>query len=283
MSLVYSGLMANLRTVRYLRHKVLAKPVSTVSDGRSISDDGVYPEFCKLASQNSRVFASFRSDVRYRRILEHLTVEQAESLVAQMEKDGSQLLDIKVLERIALNDAVGEPPVKSWIRGVQISPTTLRYLKVASDIQRFFDVSTISTVTEIGVGYGGQIRVLDELKIGSEYKLFDLPPVLDLATRFLECFILNGSYSISTLNRTNSIRSSLVISMYALSELPRPLQLGYYEKILRHAKAGYLIMNGQWNLDQLSRDEWAELLSASIQFETPETARGNYVLVWGQS
>ncbi len=39
----------------------------------SISDDNVYPDFCKLAATNDAVFTTFRSNPKYTTILEHVT------------------------------------------------------------------------------------------------------------------------------------------------------------------------------------------------------------------
>jgi hypothetical protein len=193
------------------------------------------------------------------------------------------MLGEESLAAVELNDIVGGPPVICNIGGHRISPTTIRYLKIASDIQRMFDATSIDKIVEIGVGYGGQVRVLDALGIGTHYDLFDLPPVLALAARYLECFVLRGSYSIQTVNRVTESSASLVISMYALSELPRELQMVYYTKVLRHADAGFLVMNDCWDFDRLSRDEWVSILGATLLPEEPATAEGNYVLIWGQS
>jgi hypothetical protein len=200
-----------------------------------------------------------------------------------MREQNSHLLSAKVLEQAAKNDMVGNPPVVIPVESVNLSPTTLRYLKVASDIQRYFDLSSVETITEIGVGYGGQVRILDTVGIGSKYNLFDLSPVLMLASRYLDCFLLKGSYSTFTINQCSRKESDLVLSMYALSELPRALQLVYFDKILRHSTKGYLVMNDCWNFDRLSKDEWAKLLNADVLPEVPQTAPGNYVLLWGHS
>lgn len=276
-----NSVIAKGEFMRSLRSRTSARKISTLQGGRSVSDDGVYPDFCRRASQDSRVFATFRSDDRYREILEHLSENQGYEILAQMKTDGGQFLNDESLSAVALNDRVGGPPVLSSVAGHMISPTTIRYLKIASDIERFFDLSKINSIAEIGVGYGGQIRVLDALGIGTHYALFDLPPVLDLASRYLECFVLRGSYSIQTLNTTHLLHPSLVISMYALSELPRELQMVYLTKVLRQASAGFLIMNDCWDFDRLTRDEWASKLGATILPEKPTTAEGNYVLIWG--
>lgn len=258
-----------------------ASKSSTTEAARSVSDDGSYPEFCARASQDSSTFLRFRSNAEYQRILEHLTVEQGQHLLARIAKVNSSYLHPDVLARVAENDSVGGPPLLMSVGDTLVSPTTLRYLKIAADISSYFSWADVSRVAEVGVGYGGQTRVLDAVGIGREYVLFDLAPVLELASRFLECFGLTGHYWTTTLNQTGVMECDLVLSMYALSELPRPLQSKYYEKVLQGAKGGYLVMNDCWDFDRFSRDEWAKMLNAEIRAEDPETGAGNYVLLWG--
>jgi hypothetical protein len=276
------GAKAMSKLKGYVTYQSLGASATTAS-ARSVSDDGTYPEFCARASTDAGKFNRFRSDPKYQVILEHLTVEQGKQIFLHLESVGSPYLSLEHLTRVAENETVGKPPALLKVGQVELSPTTLRYLKVASDINTHFDITQIQSVAEIGVGYGGQIRVLDALGIGHSYVMFDLDPVLKLTARYLECFVLNGRYDLTTLNRAKSLEPDLVLSMYALSELPRPLQIKYLEKVLKRSKRGFLIMNDCWDFDRLSRDEWAEALQADIQPEVPETASGNYILLWGHS
>ena len=248
---------------------------------RSVSDDGEYPNFCARASLDPTVFSRFRSDPGYQRILEHLTPDQGAQLLNRMQATHPALLDPDVLAKVAENDTVGRPGSLMRVGSEVVSPTTLRYLKVATDIINNFDVDQIQSIAEIGVGYGGQVRVLDAVGIGTSYSMFDLAPVLSLATRYLECFVLRGSYRPTTLNQSEPLAPDLVLSMYALSELPRPLQMNYYEKVLKRARSGFMIMNDCWDFDRLTQQEWVEALNAEVRPEDPETGAGNYVLIWG--
>ena len=269
------------KTTKVLRPGQISPKPSTLQSARSVSDDGHYPEFCALASRDARTFDRFRSNPDYQEILEHVSPELAQLLVEEMVSDGSPYLAAPHLQTASQNDLVGGPPVFVSVRGVEMSPTTVRYLKVATDIAEHFDLAAIETIAEIGVGYAGQVRLLDGLGIGRRYELFDLAPVLSLAARYLDCYVLNGSVTTHTLNQVTKMPSDLVISMYALSELPRTLQMSYYVKVLKGAKAGLLVMNDCWDFDRLSRDEWSNLLGAKILAEKPLTAPDNYVLIWG--
>lgn len=55
-------------------------------------------------------------------------------------------------------------------------------------------------LAEIGVGYGGQLLILDRVSPPEVHELFDLPPVLVLASRYRDSHLLEGAYRTRTLN-----------------------------------------------------------------------------------
>jgi hypothetical protein len=197
---------------------------------RSISNNGEYLGFYFRASTQVEVFEKGRSAGTYKRILEHLTPQQGFEILKHLERKGTPFLESDLLDLISKNDFVGGPDVLIPVGECQLSPGTLRYLNTANELRSHFRLDEISTIAEIGVGYGGQVRILDALKIGLEYTLFDLQEVLGLASRYLNCFIMNGSYEVKTINQVSVKNVDLIISMYALSELPRFLQMAYNEK-----------------------------------------------------
>lgn len=152
----------------------------------SASDNGVYPQFCYLASKQDELFANFKRHPAYTRILEHVSPEQGAAYLQIVLENNN--LDLN-WDFILQNDKIGNPNVAKYDFGSQdiiCSPTTLRYLKVASDIVKLFDSSKIKTVSEIGIGYAGQCRILKNFLPIDEYYLVDLPEVLALAERFLD-------------------------------------------------------------------------------------------------
>lgn len=160
-------------------------------------------------------------------------------------------------------------------------------MNVAADLRRLFGDGLGGDVAEIGVGYGGQAFVLDQLFKFRRYELFDLPPVGELASRFLESFVLNGAYRTSTLNGSTGERQyDLVISNYAFSEFPKSVQLAYVAKIMSRARRGYLTMNtGRVPKEnKLSLEDLRQLLPGlDVLEELPPIAPTNYVIVWGHN
>ena len=272
------------------RHMRLTRAYSGAINNRSESDNGRYVPFVEKATRDSKTFASFRRNPIYREILEHVDESTGNAyLKIILERRTIKIDDIRECQA---NDTIGDPFVYRYADIGLISPTTLRYIKVASDLRELFGSEIGPQIAEIGVGYGGQCRVLDGLSQLRHYHLFDLPPVLELASKYLESFLMRGSYLKQTLNQfTGTPSFDLVISNYAFSELPVPLQEAYIEKVIKRSKKGYLTMNsGRSHLmssnDRISKltlERLVELLPRfEILEEEPLTGANNYIIVWGR-
>jgi putative sugar O-methyltransferase len=257
-----------------------------VSENRSESEYGDYVSFVAKAAQDSDVFAKFKSHRSYRAVLEHVTPEQGREYLAVIREQSPEFLDR--FDRFKINDLIGTPIAHSYSGIGTFSPTTLRYIKVASDLKKYFGSDIGQRIAEIGVGYGGQLLINDQVFTVKEHHLYDLPPVLDLVERYLEAHILNCAYKKMTLNQNSGDeRYDLAISNYAFSELPSQLQCKYIEKILMKSSRGYLTMNSgrpgsAFVGDKLSIDDLRlRMLPFEVFEETPLTAANNYIIVWG--
>jgi hypothetical protein len=252
------------------------------SINRSESDNGEYVAAVSNAVNNYEAFVNFKKHPAYSGVLEHASYMQGAVCLEVINHQTPEMLaDVTKYQE---NDLIGGSSPQKYPVGM-ISPSTLRYMKVASDIKVLF--GDVEKVAEIGVGYGGQMLVLDRTIQMKRYDLFDLQPVLRLTEKYLEHHILNASYKTTTLNQhSGDVEYDLVISNYAYSELPKDLQKKYIEKVLSKAKRGYLTMNsGLPNScfhNKLSLEELANLLP---KFETlqehPNTFPNNYIIVWG--
>jgi putative sugar O-methyltransferase len=253
---------------------------------RSASDFGPYVASVYEALNNYKSFSQFKQDPRYQLILEHTSMEQGQAYLDTILKNSPEFIERP--EEFKINDEVGGSTRYKYPSIGIISPSTLRYMKIASDLKRYFGDEFKGNIAEIGVGYGGQFLVFDRVFKYKKYDLFDLKPVLSLAEKYLESFIINGAYNISALNQhVGDTEYDLVISNYAFSELPSKLQLKYIDKILSKSRRGYLIMNsGRDNCgfleDKLSIEELEKRLpSFRIVEEIPTTHPGNYTIIWG--
>ncbi len=260
---------------------------------RSDSENGLYLQAVEEALASWDKFDAFKADPRYREVLEHVSQGQGQQYLDILKEEAPDFLEPPMIDAFKRNDLVGSPLRSDYGASIGlISPTTLRYMKVASDIRSWFGLSSASRIVEIGCGYGGQLLTLDVLGAFYLYVVLDLPPVLDLTSRYLEAQVLNGSYETVTLNRVESDRSfDLAISNYAFSELPMHIQSAYIEKVLSRVERGYLTMNSgqvdgreRGGHPRLTLSQLRELLpELVVREERPATGEGNYIITWGES
>lgn len=253
----------------------------------SITDLPDYLAFCRAATSDPEVFATFRRQPVYVAALEHVTYEQGQACIDVIRRDNPELL-LAPLDAARANDRVGSPTVFDYESLGQISPVTLRYLKIMSDLERCFGDLSGKDIIEIGVGYGGQCRVILSRWNVRSYTLVDLEPALALARAYLERFHLTGADGPVRFRPSGDQMeqaSDLCISNYAFSELAQPVQEQYVKSILSRAGAGYLVCNfvsKDWSITSMDRDELAGLHRDALWLpEEPLTHPSNAVLVWG--
>jgi putative sugar O-methyltransferase len=277
-----------IRPIDYYWYKSKLSPPSSprVGQNRSDSDRVEYLNAVERALDTPEGFANFRRDPDYCRILEHVTKSQGKAYLNFINRENPELISRKnKWKRVG---DVGNP-IKYRYEGVgRVSPTTLRYLKVASDLKKYFGNDFGDKIAEIGGGYGGQSLIIDSLFQIEKYNIYDLPEVNKLISKFLESFILDSSYSVTTLNQSTTKEYDLVISNYAFSELPGELQRKYIKKVLSNSKRGYLTMNSgrgsKRDGEKLSIDELKKLLPPfDIAEEKPKTGSNNYIIIWDHS
>jgi putative sugar O-methyltransferase len=263
-----------------------SKEFSGANENRSESDNGRYVSFVNKANNNFKAFKTFKRNPSYVEILEHASKEDGLSYLKIIADQTPDLLN--KINDFKINDLVGNPIIHHYDGIGRVSPSTLRYAKVASDLMLHFGQDIGKNIAEIGIGYGGQMLINDQVFKMKSYHLFDLSPVLMLASRYLENHILNASYELSTLNQSaGDLEYDLVISNYAFSELPQQLQKKYIEKVLSKSKKGYLTMNSghsdsAFSQNKLSLSQLEELLPKFRVFEEkPLTSAKNYIIVWG--
>lgn len=254
-----------------------------------------YVDFVWKAVTTTDGFASFRGNPHYTRVLEHVPDHWGQGYL--------ELITDPLIRDICLGseyaDTVGSPRVAEF-EGRKISPTTLRYGKVLQDlVDAFPDLANMHSVVEIGVGYGGQTRLISEyvrLKGGRmrEYYLIDLLPVLQLSRLYLEHFPLAFQVKYVTKSELDIVGNyDLVISNYAFSEFTRSLQKQYLDRVLLRSRCGYLTMNtglrDNFTLVPAadtschSAEELMRMLPNSVVHEEkPRSAPHNYLLIFGQ-
>lgn len=237
-----------------------------------------YKNVCVNAVNDDAVFNTFKTHVDYREILEHVSYEQGLEYLDVLKCRGYRPADIHTAQ---IHNTIGGPKLFDYGEYGKLSPTTLRYFKVMSDIEDVMDLRN-ARIAEIGVGYGGQFALLNK-KWGCSADLYDLPEVLALTDKYLQ------RCGVSNYNLMESIESSctydLVISNYAFSELHSILQNKYLINILSRSVHGYLTCNFCGNeLPHWPLSKYRETLSHNKNFnivdEFPLTYKDNKIITW---
>jgi hypothetical protein len=249
--------------------------------GTSLSDNQSYPAVCARAATDPAFFASFRREPAYTCILEHVTQAQGRVCLDLIEQDA---VVTAALDEFRRNDQIGNPCVFDYARAGRFSPSTLRYAKVLCDLRALFGPLDGMRICEIGVGYGGQCRIVSALHRPAGYCLIDIEPALDLARHFLGHFEIQTELSFKTMAALKQQDYDLVISNYAFTELKREIQDVYLDKVIRRAGRGYITYN-EITAPEFRSYADTELLamfpgSRRIE-ELPLTHPRNCIIAWG--
>ncbi len=257
-------------------HRLFSWRIST-----SLSDNEGYPQVCVSASIDNKIFNNFRRNIIYTQILEHVSQKQGKQYL-DLILDDKEILDS--FEEYKLNDRFGNPKKYNYPKIGEISPSTLRYIKVLSDLKKYFGSLDDYNMCEIGVGYGGQCRIINVNFSPSSYTLVDIKAALSLAQRFLDNYIINSVLAFTTMNELFSKEYDLVLSNYAFTELPRNIQDVYLKKVILNSKRGYITYNdiNPSYFNSYKAQELIKIIPGSEIFEEePLTHQNNCLIIWG--
>lgn len=241
-----------------------------------------YRSVCKEAATNEEFFKTFKQNPHYTVVLEHVNEYQGRGYAAEILNTNN--LDLSKMDTFKQNDMYGTPTLHNFGEPFgQISPSTLRYIKTLSDLVKHFGSLDGLRIAEIGVGYGGQAKIILDYFNVKKYSLVDLPEANMLAKTYLSKWSYDNLEFMNFENLPEQ-EYDLVISNYALSECTIEMQDVYYDKILSKSKHGYMMMNEimhENGLFNYSKWEWvAKLPNVSILDEVPKTGNDNYLFVF---
>jgi len=253
------------------------------------SDNGIVPPLFESIAKDKKLFANFKRDPLLSLFMENATEEEGRACLVKI---GSENL----LEMCRRNDQIGNPKLLSYGKLGKFSPTSLRYAKIAQDLQKEFGSLDGLRLVEIGGGYGGLCAMLSSLYSFKSYAIVDLPQNLALCGRYLEELQLVRT-TFSALPDLPDEEADLVVSYFTFSESDRTMQKRYLDKILSRAKTGYLICSpAHWKEIPFSETEHKrvkplprekileELKKRGIEArcvpEDPLTGKDHYVIIW---
>lgn len=241
-------------------------------------DYSAYLNVCREAVTNEEVFKDFKRHPDYTPILEHVSFLQGMEYLLEIERGFPYLLNH--IKKFVTNDHIGNPRTYHTKEiEINISPTTLRYIKVLADLMNLFGRLDTMNIVEIGVGYGGQCKIINDITEFGSYTLVDLPEVLALANKFLD---RQGVKNVILKNPSDDMGAyDLCISNYAFTEIGRAYQNIYAEKIIKHSSRGYITCNFLGQGGRMNKDEiFALRPGGRFLPEKPLTAEGNIIYTW---
>ncbi len=242
----------------------------------------VYRMFCKRASEDDETFKTFKLHPTYGIMLEHLTPEQGLQYLDVIKERNPHLLNH--IDKFKENDRLGTPRVTEYRGAGFVSPTTLRYVKVLSDLIEIFDTLDNEEIIELGAGYGGQCKIISCIFSVKSYVMIDLPEVVGLINRYITATKVPNAKAI-TLEEVPDSKWGLFISNYAFTELPKELQRIYIDKVLNKCEHGYITCNftsNEGGIDSLPKEKLLEEIKHEciIMKEFPLTHPRNCLLIW---
>ena len=163
-------------------------------------------------------------------------------------------------------------------------------MKVSGDLLKYFGDLDFKTIVEIGGGYGGQCKILNELTNFKEYIIVDLLEATLLQKRYLNRLNVKNVEYLSNKNFSlgNDLFCDLLISNYAFSEISRDEQFIYIRKLINNSRRGYMTCNfisGVFGIKSLNLNELVQLIKIpgrkiEVIPEVPCTYSGNVILIW---
>ncbi len=200
-----------------------------------------YENAIDLALINEDFFKRFK-DSPYANIVGMGTEEQLPYFIEYINKSFPYTKES--LKQFEKNDIYGG--LKTYdVLGAKLSINTARYIKSSleagwhcpSPESNCGEFNNYNIVTEIGIGYGGLCFAMNKMWGIDKYHLIDLPKPSKLAEKYLNRLEINNiSFDVP-------IKSDLVISEFALSELSLDLVDQYNETILKNSHSLYLMIN----------------------------------------
>ena len=125
-----------------------------------------YRYFVNQCLNNEELFKNFKQNKIYKHILEHVSNELGSEYLKIIKEQTPSI--IKKIDKVKINDLVGGSNLVDYKDVGHVSPSSLRYAKVLSDILMLFK-KKFKKIAEIGTGYGGQFLIFDQFLDFSNY------------------------------------------------------------------------------------------------------------------
>lgn len=252
----------------------------SASDSYAAYTTDKYLTACNFALTTDEGFSRFKSEKHYKKVLEHTGYKFGRGYLSVLSDRGFQI----PLNFIRIQSKIGDPEIFEYPKLGEISPSTLRYLKVVSDLDFLFPGWKSQNIIEVGVGYGGQFCAFRELGYKGNYLGIDFEVVAKLALKYASATDPENGASFLGFDSALPISMDHVfLSNFAFSEFDPETQEFYLEKYIRNSSRGYLMWNQLSELYRggMTAESLRKIVSGRILDEEPLTHPGNCLVVWG--
>lgn len=252
-----------------------------MTEQSSLSENNSYNAFCLKAAKDKDVFNTFKINPAYNEILEHLPPVLGQDYYEIVMRYYPKA--ISKVQKIKINDQQGSPHLVDYYFG-KYSATSLRYFKVAAELEHCFNNIQDMDIIEIGGGYGGQALVSREIHGYKSWTIVDLPEAVELQKTYLSNFDCKNINCVSYLEDYCGKKYDLVVSNYAFSECNRKVELDYIEKLMGNNEKIYMTVNfikvdDKNFANMLSLEEMRKLLNVKPYPEIPNTFPNNAIIL----
>ncbi|MES2122085.1 MAG: putative sugar O-methyltransferase [Chlamydiota bacterium] len=273
-------------------NRILLSALLTISSqllaSESITEKDIpYRSMCGKAATDPTYFKNFRNITEYSHALE---IQNGAPFANYLLTQGSPDVMAK-LKKFKLLEHVGNPALIYYPFIGNFSATTLRYIAIADEISKRFELPENAKIVEVGAGFGGQCFILSQLFPFEKYYIYDLPETNALIGKVMETLAVPNVACMPLNLDLPEEKVDLFISNYAYSECDRAVQMDYLERLICKADRGYMIYNHvshYYSVDSISHLEFVDLLQkngiqAEVHGETIPTFESNYLVVWDKT
>lgn len=251
---------------------------------RSIYDQSVFVEMALNAVKDDAQFVSFKRNPFFNLLWENLSKEEGEMWLHLINEQYPFLVD--KLDRFAESDRIGSPRIYPFGEAGEFSPSTLRFVAIAGQLQSRIGDWSEKHIIQIGAGYGGLCKILHVISGCASYTIIDLPEQLALARKYLESFGLNHVIYSTPDQISYGKTYDLAISDMSFSEFNRAHQELFLDRILLKSKAGFLVGRvfpkhygvAPLNWDELKRRFEKKGKFSQWEMQEPTIEKENYLI-----
>jgi hypothetical protein len=199
----------------------------------------VFADAALSAISDEACFAHFKQNPFFNLLWENLSEGEGQQWLGTIEEKYPLLKE--KFEDFRAVDRVGSPRVFPYGEAGTFSPSTLRFIALAGELQSRMGTWEGLHGIQIGAGYGGLCTILHALSEFASYTLVDLPEQLALARKCLEGMKPMHVVYLTPEQLPKGASYDLVLSDRSFSEFNRAHQELFFERIFSCSNMGFFL------------------------------------------